>query len=211
MAIVYQLSRPTNHSAGSENIVAGSRMAVAGGIHNPKFKVNIKTDGDVKCYMDTNETWQNIGIGELTFPDYIVGYSSGLNENLQRAFLKNAVQYFDVMNTKLKWRKELSGELNDIQMVEVNEKYLTRYPHIFDAPTGEALEQDGTNAQKLNVGVQSKARPVNANTLKRKEWALWEQKVFSAINAVDKSAFWAQLEFSNEQGEEGGEYIIQGI
>lgn len=71
-------------------------------------------------------------------------------------------------------------------------------------------EINPSNAQELDVGVQSKARPVNANTLKRKEWAFWEQKVFSAINAVDKSAFWAQLEFSNEQGEEGGEYIIQG-
>tara|TARA_Y100000052_G_C2946041_1_gene83887 strand:- start:707 stop:997 length:291 start_codon:yes stop_codon:yes gene_type:complete len=96
-------------------------------------------------------------------------------------------------------------------MVEVDEKYSTRYPHIFDAPTGDAFGQDGSNAQELNVGVQSKARPVNANTLKRKEWALWEQKVFSAINAVDKSSFWAQLEFSNEQGEKGGEYIIQDI
>ncbi|MCB4436986.1 AAA family ATPase [Alteromonas sp. McT4-15] len=157
VAIEYQLSRPTNHSAGSANMVAGSRMAVAEGIHNPKFKVNIQTDGDVKCYIDANETWQKVGIEELTLPDYIVGYSSGLNENLQRAFLKNAVQYFDVMNTKLKWRKELAGELNDTQMVEVNEKYLTRYPHIFDAPTGEALEQDGL--------MSLRERPVNLSQL----------------------------------------------
>ncbi|MCF6282575.1 MAG: hypothetical protein L3J28_10295 [Candidatus Polarisedimenticolaceae bacterium] len=32
---------------------------------------------------------------------HVVGYASGLNENLQRSFLKNAVQYFDVMSESL--------------------------------------------------------------------------------------------------------------
>ena len=112
----------------------------------------------------------------------------------------------------LKWNTRNAATLDKLKtwddVYEIRNRVEGKYISIVNVIQDEI---NPSNAQELDVGVQSKARPVNANTLKRKEWAFWEQKVFSAINAVDKSAFWAQLEFSNEQGEEGGEYIIQGI
>lgn len=48
------------------------------------------------------------GIEEEILPSQIIGYSSGLNENLQRAFMKNAIQYLDVMNIKRQWEQRLA-------------------------------------------------------------------------------------------------------
>lgn len=111
----------------------------------------------------------------------------------------------------LKWNTRNAATLDKLNtwddVYEIRNRVEGKYISIVNLIQDEI---NPTNEQELDVGVQSKTRPVNANTLKRKEWAFWERKVFSAINAVDKSAFWAQLEFSNEQGEEGGEYIIQG-
>jgi predicted ATPase len=45
---------------------------------------------------------------KLPLPSHIVGYSSGLNENLQRAFMKSYVQYMDTMNAKRSWETRLT-------------------------------------------------------------------------------------------------------
>jgi hypothetical protein len=39
---------------------------------------------------------QTCALDELMLPR-VIGYASELNENLQRPFMRNAVQYFDVM------------------------------------------------------------------------------------------------------------------
>lgn len=82
------------------------------------YSITIATNGHVGIHMDGKflayRTPQYEGIIKEILPSQVIGYSSGLNENLQRAFMKNAVQYLDVMNAKRSWRKRLT---------DINEKY----------------------------------------------------------------------------------------
>lgn len=142
--LLYQLGGVTNHSAGNPAMVCGSPLAVAGGIHNPKFKVTLEQNSfEPQTFIWNHDEWQEIPLVGLELP-YIVGYSSGQNENLQRSFMKNAVQYFEVQRIRLKRRKELSAnKLEDFQPAEINRQYLEKHPHIFSPTEGEAFEQDG--------------------------------------------------------------------
>jgi predicted ATPase len=65
-------------------------------------------------------------------PNYIIGYASGLNENLQRSFMKNTAQYFNVMDTRSLY-KELRAESGDVEsIVNLNMEFSHEYPGIFD-------------------------------------------------------------------------------
>ncbi|EJE7577335.1 AAA family ATPase, partial [Escherichia coli] len=98
-----------------------------------ELKVTIELDGDVFLNVRGTYEWHVIQLGERHFPiPLVVGYASGLNENLQRSFMKNAVQYFEVRRISSQRLKMLSREINDEQLAEINKKYLKKYPHIFD-------------------------------------------------------------------------------
>lgn len=59
--------------------------------------------------------------------------------------------------------------------------------------------------------ISDEARPHTINTLKRKEWAFWYQKLFSQLQQIgtpDAEAFWAKLEFTQHQAESGADFII---
>ncbi|ELB2862026.1 AAA family ATPase [Vibrio alginolyticus] len=130
--LTYQLGGTTDHSAGSLGMECGSPLAVAGGISQPRFKVTLnQTSKEPSAFVWLADTWNEIRIEELELP-YIVGYSSGQNENLQRSFMKNAVQYFDNMRIRLNRRKELNTKLNDAQISDINKRYLKRAPHLFE-------------------------------------------------------------------------------
>ena len=73
----------------------------------------------------------------------VVGYASGLNENLQRSFMKNAVQQFEVRRISAKRQKEISADIDEKTRADINEYYVRKYPHIFCAPSDEAFEQGG--------------------------------------------------------------------
>lgn len=63
---------------------------------------------------------------------HVVGYASGMNENLQRPFMRNALQYFDVMTVRAKRRDELSHPDIDVDMVaSINRRYRKNHPDIF--------------------------------------------------------------------------------
>ena len=129
--LIYQLSGTTNHSAGSHGMSCGNPLAITGGISNPIFKV-VLSDGhiDPLVYIHLNGDWTEIHINSLELP-YIIGYSSGLNENLQRSFMKNAVQYFDLMTPRIRRRKAVSKAKSEAEIAEINQQYLQRYPKIF--------------------------------------------------------------------------------
>ncbi|PXM54662.1 AAA family ATPase [Klebsiella variicola] len=98
-----------------------------------ELKVTIELDGAVVLNVRGADEWHVIQLGERHFPiPLVVGYASGLNENLQRSFMKNAVQYFEVRRISSQRLKMLSREINDEQLAEINKKYLKKYPHIFD-------------------------------------------------------------------------------
>lgn len=81
------------------------------------------------------DSWSEIPLLEAKVPANVVGYSSGLNENLQRPFLKNHVCYCDVMTVRSRRRDLLStlerrSDYPDLEE-EINSKYLRKYPGIF--------------------------------------------------------------------------------
>lgn len=97
-----------------------------------ELKVTIELNGDVVLNVRGTDVWHVIQLGERQFPiPLVVGYASGLNENLQRSFMKNALQYFEVRRISSQRHKMLSREINDEQLAEINKNYLKKYPHIF--------------------------------------------------------------------------------
>ncbi|MFQ2318035.1 AAA family ATPase [Aeromonas caviae] len=130
------------------------------------YLINIEYNGDVAIYRDGSSI--NIkyreysGIEEEILPSQIIGYSSGLNENLQRAFMKNAIQYLDVMNIKRQWEQrlavinaarnekgkhltEMDIELLERQFKEAYHYYQTRHPALFPILPEESSLSDNTN------------------------------------------------------------------
>lgn len=141
--IVYQLDDVASHQAGSPTMVAGSPLAVAGEIVDQKFKVRVGSNStSPQVYISIDNEWISTPIETLTLP-YVIGYSSGLNENLQRSFMKNAVQYFEIMRIRFKRRKELAESRSESEAAAINRRYLDKFPNIFSSNTGEAMEQDG--------------------------------------------------------------------
>lgn len=70
---------------------------------------------------------------ELALPR-VIGYASGMSENLQRAFMRNALQYFDVIRVRANLKKELAQpEVDEKTTLAINERYLKRNPGIFAA------------------------------------------------------------------------------
>lgn len=62
----------------------------------------------------------------------VIGYASGLSENLQRPFMKNALQFFDVIRTRSKLKDELFKAKKDERMTSaINKRFLLRNPGIF--------------------------------------------------------------------------------
>ena len=99
------------------------------------LKVEILRSGKVTLSIKKEDTWQPISIEGCQFPiPRLVGYSSGLNENLQRSFMKTAVQFYDVMRIRGNRRKELAGEIDEAGVASINQRYLQRNKHIFSAP-----------------------------------------------------------------------------
>lgn len=97
------------------------------------IEICISQNGEVNFKKYENECWQDWN-NNIPMPIYIVGYASGLNENLQRAFMKNAVQYFEVMRVRMRRRREISGEVGVGPLNDINRRYLRKYPHLFRAP-----------------------------------------------------------------------------
>ncbi|WP_045126884.1 AAA family ATPase [Acinetobacter nosocomialis] len=103
--------------------------------------VNINKD-EVKSYKLTNDGERHLLLLEAPLPDFIVGYASGLNENLQRAFMKNSLQYFEIKRISAQRQKLLTENIDEEQVSEINKKFLKKYPHIFDNLYSEDYDQE---------------------------------------------------------------------
>jgi predicted ATPase len=109
--------------------------------NKPTFKVMITEDSNVEAFFLVNDDWQAIEFKYLQLPTYVVGYSSGLNENLQRSFMKNAVQYNDVMRTRLSLRKKLLADIDEDQRIAINKDFLKNNSQLCDMLPYEQLEE----------------------------------------------------------------------
>lgn len=103
------------------------------------IKVGILMTGEVTLEVKRDNDWQPINIKNCRFPiPRLIGYSSGLNENLQRSFMKNAVQFYDIMRVRGNRRKELAGDIDEADVGKINQRYLQRNKHIFSIPKSQA-------------------------------------------------------------------------
>lgn len=141
----YQIHERSNHSFGSAGMVFGSPLARAGGIVNPKYRIELDDSSKVpRVFVWADGDWREIPVDALPLPR-VVGYSSGLNENLQRSFLKNANQIYEGLSTRARRHKQLralaatflhqndeSSQQRYPEEIELlNERFLRRYPHLF--------------------------------------------------------------------------------
>lgn len=83
-----------------------------------------------KCYRVLQNEDDTLDITKVRLP-YVVGYASGLNENLQRSFMKNAVQYFSNIRTRLNRKKELENAQDDTDIAAINRRFLKRHKRLF--------------------------------------------------------------------------------
>lgn len=111
-------------------------------INETSFKVALdKGSKSPRISILKMQAWENSSIDELELP-YVVGYASGLNENLQRGFMKNAVKFYEVMRIRHNRRKELFDIEGVGPRAEINRRYLDKYPNIFSERTPEANYAD---------------------------------------------------------------------
>lgn len=109
--------------------------------YEPRLKVSILKNGKVNVAVKTHDMWEELNLNERHFPiPNVVGYSSGLNENLQRSFMKNAVQFYDVMRVRGNRQKALAGNINEAKVAQINRSYLKNNKHIFSVPDGQDEE-----------------------------------------------------------------------
>ncbi|ELU8561373.1 AAA family ATPase [Vibrio parahaemolyticus] len=95
------------------------------------YRVILEPDSkSPRCLRLVDEQDTALGLEQIQLP-YVVGYASGLNENLQRSFMKNAVQYFSNMRTRLNRKKELESAQNDKDIAAINRRFLKRNQHLF--------------------------------------------------------------------------------
>lgn len=83
-----------------------------------------------RCFRLVDEQDTVLGLEQIQLP-YVVGYASGLNENLQRSFMKNAVQYFSNIRTRLNRKKELENAQDDTDIAAINRRFLKRHKRLF--------------------------------------------------------------------------------
>lgn len=102
------------------------------------YRITIDQSGKVGCFAFSGAEWAECALGDVSLPQNIIGYTSGLNENLQRSFLKNTVQYYDVISARAARRRRLAEDLDYNQILSVNNYYLSRYKGVFEAPDGQA-------------------------------------------------------------------------
>jgi predicted ATPase len=101
------------------------------------YRAELLDRDEVATQYLSGDIWWDQPFDETPLPEYVVGYASGLNENLQRAFLKNALQYFDIMVIRAARRKLLSGTVSEKTVEEINLDYSRRHPHIFESSNAE--------------------------------------------------------------------------
>ncbi|NEX90627.1 AAA family ATPase [Aeromonas rivipollensis] len=106
------------------------------------FKIVLKeSEKEPISYICNGGDWREINISDINLP-YVIGYSSGLNENLQRSFMRNAVQYFEIQRIRLNRRKILSAASFE-EIEKINKQYFIKHPNIFSLMPGDEIGQGG--------------------------------------------------------------------
>ncbi|MBD9358768.1 AAA family ATPase [Methylomonas albis] len=122
------------------------------------YRITIHKSGNIALHIyDRSNGWKEWGFDNAVIPMHVVGYSSGLNENIQRSFLKNAVQYFDVMKVRADRRQRLAAKLDERGIANINRFYAARYSGIFD----KSLSSDDSDLDYQSLIEKDTRLPAN--------------------------------------------------
>jgi len=109
-----------------------------------RYVIDSRDDGGIEVYEPEPSApagWRQLHssadeLDEVLLPR-IVGYASGLSENLQRPFMKNALQFHDVIRARSRLKEELAQpNVNEEKTIEINKRFLARHRGIFYAEDG---------------------------------------------------------------------------
>jgi len=155
--LIYSLSGYVNAAPSARAEVFGRKLRVAEGFTEPKFSVSVKGDDVQPIDVEQADGSIKIDLEQLPLP-HIVGYSSGLNENLQRPFLKNANQLFKALKARARYHKEkraldLSYEnnRNDSESafnqfrknkIDLLKRYQRNHPYLFNFEVADYVEDE---------------------------------------------------------------------
>ena len=122
----------------ASSLFQGSRRYVIDSRHGVQVQLYKSVqDLDVEIALTQPTVWNPIycitGLDDVLLPR-LVGYASGLSENLQRPFMRNALQFHDVIRVRSRLKEELAQpHVDERATIEINRRYLTRHRGIFSA------------------------------------------------------------------------------
>lgn len=136
-------------------------------------------------------TWRQIAAGgileELVLPR-VIGYASGMSENLQRAFMRNALQYFDVIRVRANLKNELAQpKVDEKATLAINERYLKRNPGIF-APEGQDPESGLFRLRETDTAIPK-------NLFLDYDCAALLIAMLGLLDSTDRDAIWPEIQF----------------
>ncbi|MGP5307441.1 hypothetical protein [Vreelandella alkaliphila] len=112
---------------------------------------------------------------------------------------------------KVKWNTQDDALLDKLntwdEIYEICSRVEGQFRSLEAIIEDEIRPKDSTH---LASRISDEARPNPINTLKRKEWAFWFQKLFFTLDQVDISPFVAKWNFVQQQAADGGKYILFG-
>lgn len=118
----------------------------------------------------------------------LVGYASGLSENLQRPFMRNALQFHDVIRVRSRLKEELARpHVDERATIEINQRYLARHRGVFS----EESDADGPELFRLR----------EADTVAPKslfldyDCAALLIALLGMLPAGDRNAIWGEIPF----------------
>lgn len=126
--VAYQLSSALFH--GNRRYVIDSRGGIQVDIYESALDPAVAPDNLPNAWLPV----QGLdGLDDVQLPR-LVGYASGLSENLQRPFMRNALQFHDVIRVRSRLKEELAQpHVDERRTIEINRRYLTRHRGIFSA------------------------------------------------------------------------------
>lgn len=133
-------------------------------------------------YNEEAEALIDIDIDNLRDPEPTIR----VNWNTQNALLLDKLNTWDEI---YEIRNRLEGQFRSLETI------------IED----EISPKDSTH---LKSRLNDEARPRTTDTLKRKEWAFWYQKLFFALEQIDIAPFIEKWNFVHNEGAKGGDFIL---
>lgn len=156
-----------------------------------RFVADTRHGPCISVHQLAQETWHEITIEgaleDLALPR-VIGYASGMSENLQRAFMRNALQYFDVIRVTANLENELNQpNLDEKARLAINERYLKRHPGIF--------EPDGKDPDIGLLGLRGTEPAVPRNIFLDYDSASLLIAMLGMLKHEDRDAIWHEIPF----------------